>query len=173
MWSTVRQREKYSLVGECPQYRARIMVKKFVMLLTPFLLAPFGTLMTSSPVHAAYWTDWEKCVFSYAPSYDYTWWSARIQTRSDGAARPDRIMIGNGNSEEIITIQVWDSWDVASGRRRSRTHTESFWPTVREEETSTFALTWIAQRLPRYVNVQLFNFDGSRDGRTCKSEIKF
>ena len=144
------------------------MIKKFVMLLTPFLLAPFGTLMTSSPAHADYWTDWQKCVFRNFPQ-DYTWWSARIETRSDGAARPKQIMIGNGNTEGILVINAWDSWDVASGRRRSNTYEQSYWPPVYQEKTGTFAVTWIAQRLPRYVNVGLYD----NQGRACQSEIRF
>lgn len=144
------------------------MFKKFGKLVVPFMLTSLSPLLINSPSNAAstYWTEWTNCNFSW---HDYTPWSAKIVTRSGGGARPEQASIGNGNSEHIAAIYVWDSWDTSTGRHNSEnTYSESL-NGATETVTNTFSnLTWISKQFTRYVNVEIVN----KDGRYCTSEHK-
>ena len=151
------------------------MFKKFAMLLTPFMLTPLGSLLTPSAANAQtttpylYWTKWDNCRFNLR---DYTPVSVRISVRSDFAARATRFQYGNGNSERISRVQVWE------GREIDGKPPQSFPSiTIDTGNQSTFIYsqdfnpgqTWVSNLGSRYVYVKLYN----ADGRTCISKIPF
>ncbi len=151
----------------------KTMFKKFVMLLTPFALASFGSLLTDSAVHAATWTNWQKCSFTTGFFEDYTMWRALIDVRSDLAARAIRVEYGLSNSERISTLKLQES-RIINGAIQLLT------PSV---TLSTFnrtsgawwlpsAVPWVSNLYkPRYVNVTLTRADGGN--RVCASKVPF
>jgi hypothetical protein len=153
----------------------KTMFKKFVMLLTPFALASFGTLLTDSAVHAATWTAESTCYFTTGFGADYTRWRALIETRADGAARVIQFQYGvvSNNDEVISTARLQES-RIINGAIQLLT------PSV---TLSTFNRTsgawWLPSTVPwvsnlykpRYVNVTLTRADGGN--RVCASKVPF
>jgi hypothetical protein len=113
-----------------------------------------------------------KLAFNRFNLRDYTPVSVRISVRSDFAARATRFQYGNGNSERISRVQVWE------GREIDGKPPQSFPSiTIDTGNQSTFIYsqdfnpgqTWVSNLGSRYVYVKLYN----ADGRTCISKIPF
>jgi hypothetical protein len=151
----------------------KAMLKKFTMLLAPFALASFGSLLTDSAVHAADWTGWQNCYFSTGLAPDYTPWRAYIDVRSDSAARAIRVQYGGerSNSERISAVTIQES-RIINGANQALTPTVTINTANLTTWTSQLltSLPWVSSAFrPRYINVTLFN----ADGRTCSSRSVF
>lgn len=149
------------------------MFKKFAIFLTPFVLAPFGSFFTPSEAHAqtsyAKWTNWDNCRFSVR---DYTPVSVRIEWRySDFAGRSTRVQYGNGNSERISAVEIWESRTIEGKPTQnfpSRTlHTGNQFTYM--SPMFDPPRQFISNLGTRYIYVRLTN----ADGRKCISQLPF
>jgi len=144
------------------------------MLLTPFVLASFGSLLTDSVVYAAEWTDWQNCQFGGGT--DYTRWRALIDVRSsDNAARAIKVQYGYGTNERMSRIRIQESRIIDGG-------TQWLTPSVLIElnNQSTWispllsSLPWVSNAFrPRYINVMIVRSDGISEEKFCTSKIAF
>ena len=155
----------------------KTMFKKFVMLLTPFALASFGSLLTDSAVHAAVqWTAESRCYFTTGLGGDFTRWRALIETRADGAARVIQFQYGvvSNNDERIRSAKLEQS-RIRDGRDVPVPPPVKFYPPSQPTAwtspiVSSFQFVSTLFR-PRYVNVTLNRVDPSI--RVCSSKVAF
>jgi hypothetical protein len=146
--------------------------KKFATLLVPFVLASVGSLLTNSAAHArTYWTSWENCNFPSGFFSDYTPWRALIEVRSsDSAARAIKIQYGNGNSEQIRAITIYESRYIKRNNQNLLPDVSITINNQTEWTSPSLSLPWVSNLYhPREVNVVLTN----RDNKTCGSFITF
>jgi hypothetical protein len=155
----------------------KTMFKKFVMLLTPFALASFGSLLTDSAVHAAVqWTAESRCYFTTGLGGDFTRWRALIETRpSDGAARVIQFQYGvaSDNDEFIGSARLQQS-RIINGSESLVGSPVTFSNISRTAWTSPIVSSFqFVSTLfrPRYVNVTLNRVDPSI--RVCSSKVAF
>lgn len=140
------------------------MLKNWVTILTPLVLAPLGSLLTPVVAHAdySYWIPVQRCNFG---GRDYTPWSAQIRVRSaDKSARITRIQFGNGgNDEKIVQLQVREWKD----QTIKRTRTYKFSPPIKQWD-QTMSLPFVSPE-GRYATLWLYN----ADTRSCQSRVNF
>jgi hypothetical protein len=145
------------------------MFKKWATLLTPFVLAPLGSLLTPAIARAdySYWIPLQNCQFS---ARDYTRWSVQITVRSsDNAAHVTRIQFGNGGNDELIRrLTFWESRRLNGVETRYSEQNYYFNPGITNWDKS-LTTTWISTAGNRYVNLKLYN----NDGRTCTDKVEF
>jgi hypothetical protein len=149
------------------------MFKKFAIFLTPFMLAPFGSFFTPSEAHAqtsyTEWSQWDNCRFSIR---DYTPVSVGIERRySDFAGRAMRVRYGNGNSERIAVVEVWESRTI-SGQPTQNFPSQTL--TTGNQFTYISPIfspprQFISNLGVRYIYARLTN----ADGRKCISQFSF
>jgi hypothetical protein len=175
-YCALKQREMRSST-DINSTEGKTIFKKFVMLLTSFTLASFGSLLTDSAAHAAVvtrWTGQSACVFPSFFGGDYTNWRALIETRSDGASRVIQFQYGiaSTNDEHIRSAKLEQSRIIDGGEVPVSPPVTFYPPSQPTAWTSPriSSLQFVSTLFrPRYINVTLNN----EDGRRCNSRISF
>jgi hypothetical protein len=84
-----------------------------------------------------------------------------MEIRSDGAARPVQIVIGNNNTEVIKNIRITNSWDTGHGWYSStplnlRVNNLTSYTSPRFDDH----MQWVASKTPQTIDVWLTRTNG-------------